>query len=193
MGSIHCVGLAVVRYVSAMYPSPLFAMTAWCFLTVVVSSLSFAMSGWCILAVVCYVRVVYPRCRLLRRRCVSLTVVRYNSVVFPHCRLLHQHAVSLAVVPYVHLVPSSLSVGLFKRLGLVDGQWDGMSEEIGKTNHDFHRGSFSITHCMGLPISGSPLIFPSPNPPIKYEPAHIPLERGGAGVAAFCSADPGCW
>jgi hypothetical protein len=57
-----------------------------------------------------------------------------------------------------------------------------------------------VTHWMGLPIPGSPLIFPSPNPspispipPVEYKPAHIPLERGGAGVAAFCSAHPGCW
>jgi hypothetical protein len=58
-----------------------------------------------------------------------------------------------------------------------------------------------VTYWMGLPIPGSPLVFPSPIPspispispipPVKYKPAHIPLERGGAGVAAVCFAHLG--
>ena len=58
-----------------------------------------------------------------------------------------------------------------------------------------------VMHWMGLPIPGSPLVFPppipllispiSPIPPVEYKPAHIPLERGGAGVAAVCFAHPG--
>ena len=57
-----------------------------------------------------------------------------------------------------------------------------------------------VTHWMGLPIPGSPLVFPPPIPslissifpipPIEYKLAHIPLERGGAGVARglFCAS-----
>jgi hypothetical protein len=36
-----------------------------------------------------------------------------------------------------------------------------------------------------------PYVFPSPIPPSsEYVPAHIPLERGGAGAAAVLSAHP---
>jgi len=47
---------------------------------------------------------------------------------------------------------------------------------------------------MGLPIPGSPLVFPfsiplpiSPIPPIEYKLTHIHLERGGCGCLLFCA------
>jgi len=96
--------------------------------------------------------------------------------------------VGLTLLPPVVLSPSplfatlaypSLSVGLFNRLGLVDGQWDGMNEGMGKMNHNFHRGSFSVMHWMGLPIHGSPLVYPSPHFLRRVkQAAHIPSKRG---------------
>ena len=38
----------------------------------------------------------------------------------------------------------------------------GMEEWITKTNHDKRRGSFFVTHWMGLPLTGSPLVFLPP-------------------------------
>ena len=46
-----------------------------------------------------------------------------------------------------------------------------------------------VMHCVGLPLSGSPLIFPHPQSFVEQErTAHIPTERGGAGTARFCAA-----
>ena len=56
------------------------------------------------------------------------------------------------------------------------------------------------THWMGLPIPGSPLVFfhppflrrsPQFPPSSEHKPAHIPLERGGAGMVAVCYVHPG--
>jgi len=55
-----------------------------------------------------------------------------------------------------------------------------------KTNHDFHRGSFSgrtgrASHCLGPPCC-----FSLPKPFVERErAAHIPLERGGPGANGF--------
>jgi hypothetical protein len=67
----------------------------------------------------------------------------------------------------------------------------GESEER-KTGYDkchspFLRRTARASHFLGLP-----LCYPSPIPPSsKYVPAHIPLERGGAGAAVVRSANPG--
>ena len=114
------------------------------------------------LVVVRSVGAVYPSPSFAALAWCFLAVVHYVGMVFPCCRSLCRRGVSLAVVCYVGLVPSSPSVGLFDRLGSADGQWGGMREGMGKTNHGFHRGSFSVTHWMGLPIHGSPLMYSSP-------------------------------
>ena len=102
---------------------------------------------------------------------VALVVIRYIGV-------------SLAIVRYVGWASPSLLVGLFDRLGLVDGQWDGMRKEMGKTNRDFHRGSFSITHWMGLPIHGSPLS-ESPFPSSSENEPPTSLRKGRGGCEYF--------
>jgi len=43
-----------------------------------------------------------------------------------------------------------------------------------------------MTHQLGLPLAGSPLVFLLPYPQSsKKKPAHIPLERGGACVGSW--------
>jgi len=73
-------------------------------------------------------------------------------------------------------------------VGVKGDQWGEMGGRMGET------------HWMGLPIPGSPLVFPSPIPspispipPVEYKPTHIRLERGGAGQVWLPSAQPGCW
>jgi hypothetical protein len=44
-------------------------------------------------------------------------------------------------------------------LGDEGGQWDGRYKRMAKTNHDKGRGWSFVTHIVGLPFPGSPLVF----------------------------------
>ena len=85
-------------------------------------------------------------------------------------------------------------------VGVKGVQWGGNQMKDGRNEPRPSVVVRFVTHWMGLPIPGSPLVFPPPIPslispifpipPVEYKPAHIPLERGGAGVACglFCAS-----
>ena len=105
-------------------------------------------------------------------------------------------AVLLAVVVASAVVVVAADAGV----GVKGVQWGGNRMKDGRNEPRPLVMVRFVTHWMGLPIPGSPLVFPPPIPslispifpipPIEYKPAHIPLERGGAGVAhgLFCAS-----
>ena len=76
------------------------------------------------------------------------------------------------------------------------GQWDGRNKGIAKTSHDACRGSSFVTHFVGLPISGSPLMFPPSLIPSSGEDEPPTSLRGGEGrVRPWLNYQDrwGCW
>ena len=105
-------------------------------------------------------------------------------------------AVLLAIVVASAVVVVAADAGV----GVKGVQWGGNRMKDGRNEPQPSVVVRFMMHWMGLPIPGSPLVFPPPLPslispifpipPVKYKPAHIPLERGGAGVACglFCTS-----
>ena len=105
-------------------------------------------------------------------------------------------AVLLAIVVASAVVVVAADAGV----GVKGVQWGGNRMKDGRNEPQPSVVVRFMMHWMGLPIPGSPLVFPPPIPslispifpipPVKYKPAHIPLERGGAGVACglFCTS-----
>jgi len=87
-----------------------------------------------------------------------------------------------------HSVGVSYSAGGSDR----DVSRGGMGEWIMKMNHDKRRGSCFVTHLMGLPFPGSPLVFLLP-PLLRRATMRCPhpFGEGGAGAAAIRLAFPG--
>jgi hypothetical protein len=104
-----------------------------------------------------------------------------------------------AAVLFVVVVAAFVVVVVAAVVGVKGNQWGGMKNGRKRTT-TFRRGSFRDA-LDGPPNSWVPPrvsitrsfadLPNSPPPSSGYKPAHIPLERGGAGVAAICSAHPG--
>ena len=74
------------------------------------------------------------------------------------------HTFCLCVGSWVAMTCSLAGWGvmdLFIMVALGDegGQWDGRCKRMAKTNHDKGRGLCSVTHIVGIPFPGSPLVF----------------------------------
>ena len=73
-----------------------------------------------------------------------------------------------------------------------DGLGVGGESDERKTGHNKCHGPFLRRTGRASHFLGPPLCCPSPIPPSsRHVPAHIPLARGGAGVAVVRSTNPG--
>ena len=65
-----------------------------------------------------------------------------------------------------------------------------MGRCMAKTNHDgCRRGSFFVTYCTGLPLPGSPLVYPSPIPPSTGHESPTSLWKGRGGCTCVLASE----